>query len=107
MIYVLSAREIPIVKIGYTRSATSRRVYDLVTGGPWTLTIVALVDGEPADERALHKRFDSGRLRGEWFHVNAALEEWLTTLPAAPAIAVRRSDVRRPKPIQAHFGSPG
>jgi hypothetical protein len=64
-IYFVQAASGPI-KIGMAKNA-ERRVRALRTSSHEPLTLLASFSGEPAIERALHRRFASLRLSGEWF----------------------------------------
>lgn len=64
-IYFVQAASGPI-KIGMAKNA-DRRVRELRTSSHEPLTLLASFSGEPAIERALHRRFAALRLSGEWF----------------------------------------
>lgn len=68
------------VKIGYTRGDVAKRVRGLNTATPETIVIFAIVRGTPEDERALHARFTTLRLRGEWFKHEGALADHIAGL---------------------------
>ena len=56
------------IKIGYTsKPEPDARLPGLQTGNPRRLVVLATMPGEMADEEALHERFASARLHGEWF----------------------------------------
>lgn len=54
------------IKIGHTKNV-DRRLRSLSTGSPVALHVLALTPGGEREERALHRRFDSLRMQGEWF----------------------------------------
>ncbi len=54
------------VKIGVSKDV-QRRLRALQSGHPYTLSILATVEGGYAAERRYHERFAAHRLRGEWF----------------------------------------
>lgn len=60
-----------LVKIGYSENPT-KRLLQLQTGNPKTLSIVATVANvDPAIERMYHHFFRRHHIRGEWFDINA------------------------------------
>lgn len=74
MIYVVGFDE--YVKIGFTRDFAARH-NALQEGLPRKLETFVLIQGEVADERALHRRFAKYRLRGEWFAFAGELAKWI------------------------------
>lgn len=54
------------IKIGYSVSP-EKRLKELQTGYPDTLIVILMVPGDESTERALHRKFDASRLKGEWF----------------------------------------
>ena len=68
MIYFIQAEDTPRgpVKIGFTEDIV-QRLRLLQAGNPSTLHAIATMPGDLIRERELHKRFDAGRVRGEWF----------------------------------------
>lgn len=57
------------IKIGTTTQNPLARLRDLQTGAPEPLRLLAAFVGGPVEERQLHERFASARVRsdGEWF----------------------------------------
>lgn len=56
------------VKIGWTSGPVELRVAELQCGNPETLRVCHVIeDMAKSDEAALHRRFASLRIRGEWF----------------------------------------
>lgn len=56
------------VKIGLSNEASlAGRLRQLQIALPYKLAAIHIHAGTVADEAALHERFDSGHLRGEWF----------------------------------------
>jgi hypothetical protein len=64
------------VKIGIT-SDIEGRLRALESCNPHTLTVIALLRGGRALERALHKRFAEQRHRDEWFREEGELADWI------------------------------
>lgn len=54
------------VKIGYS-SKPNQRLQALQKSTPNSLTLLKAVPGTVADEKALHRRFATYQIRGEWF----------------------------------------
>lgn len=73
MIYFVQAEKHGI-KIGKTILAPERRIADMQVGCPIKLTLLGLVEGGKKREKELHKRFESCRLRGEWFTMDIIQE---------------------------------
>ena len=65
-VYFVHNRSANAVKIGFSGNAKSR-IAALQTSSPDNLTLLAVIDGEIADEQALHQRFDHLKIRNEWF----------------------------------------
>lgn len=74
MIYVMQAGDERLFKIGYTKDAETarKRVSTLGTAQSQKLSILALVDGERPDEKALHRLLADYKVRGEWFSDESA-----------------------------------
>lgn len=74
MIYFISAKGTPYVKIGRTKKPVEQRLAMLAIGCPLPLEIirtVAVPVGSEADvEKKLHRKFKRYRKRGEWFVLN-------------------------------------
>lgn len=60
------------IKIGTARSVASRMA-SLQTASRQTLRLVASIPGDQSDEFALHARFETDRVRGEWFRPGSEL----------------------------------
>jgi len=98
-IYVIGAPGVQAVKVGYATDL-SGRLSALQTGSPLPLSILwrKRVPAAPAVEAALHRRFSSKRVRGEWFDlgpdaarmVSEACEEIAADLP--PDIVAAAAD---------------
>lgn len=54
------------IKIGYATDVAAR-IRELQCGNPTTLALIGAIPAKPADERALHRRFNTDRVQGEWF----------------------------------------
>ncbi len=74
MIYFILAGT--AVKIGRTANVPAR-VAGMQTGCPHDLRILAILEGEKKEERELHRRFASKRLRGEWFKYDRDIAVYL------------------------------
>jgi hypothetical protein len=77
------------VKIGVANDAV-KRLRQLQTNQPIVLRIVRLLEGDRAEEAALHQRFQGQRLKGEWFTFCAEMDGDLG-LADLPIPMVRRN----------------
>lgn len=82
------------VKIGWTVNVAAR-LSGLQVGSPHSLFLIRVIDGGPATEAWLHRRFEAFRVRGEWFRFDEAM---ITVVPPdeipVRAKVKRRRDVR-------------
>jgi Meiotically up-regulated gene 113/Putative antitoxin of bacterial toxin-antitoxin system, YdaS/YdaT len=82
------------VKIGHGKNPR-RRLLNLQAGCPVHLRLLGTRPGGEAEERELHKRFQSSRIRGEWF---AFVPEMLVGLDTVES---RRTPSRLGRPFAA------
>jgi hypothetical protein len=87
-VYMIRAGENGPVKIGVTDDV-GKRLRNMQTGNSERLSVLRVFEGSADEERRLHARFLSLRLRGEWFHFSPELLDDLglveiPTLVAAP-----------------------
>lgn len=66
MIYFIQNAITKEVKIGYSKNP-EKRLSHLQTASPHKLTLLGAIPGEPEDEAALHTKYASYAIRGEWF----------------------------------------
>jgi hypothetical protein len=64
-VYFIQAESGP-VKIGIAGDV-QKRLDGLQSANHERLAVIAVMEGDPALEAALHARFQPGRIRGEWF----------------------------------------
>lgn len=77
VVYFIGADDRPDqVKIGVTANLRSR-LRSLRTGMPGEIVVHLVIPGTPVDERALHARFASFRLKGEWFQLAGPISEFI------------------------------
>ena len=60
------------IKIGYSVSP-QKRIKELQTGYPDTLTILLMIPGNESIEHALQRQFEGSKLKGEWFRPDSIL----------------------------------
>lgn len=72
------------VKIGCSSNIERRKV-ELETAFPCKLTVIGVLPADKWPEPLVHKRFESDRLRGEWFNYTRAIREFLTSQKEARA----------------------
>lgn len=80
MIYFIQEEASGAIKIGYSGNP-DRRLSILQTGHVGKLGLLAVMGGTVDDEQALHGRFSSCHLRGEWFHPSPDLTDFISALP--------------------------
>lgn len=73
MIYFIQDSRTLEIKIGFTEQNVLVRLATLQTGTASKLEVLACVPGEVTDETALHVKFASDRVSGEWFRPSPAL----------------------------------
>ncbi len=88
------------VKIGFCARDPMRRLEKLQIGNPMTLRLVALAEGDMADERDLHSRFRKQRVRGEWFRLDEAVNAYIANY------AVDHDEASRNRPERQICGKP-
>lgn len=69
------------VKIGWSVDPEGRR-YDMLTGTPYPITLLASFPECLLQEDVLHSRFASFRMRGEWFRPNRHLTSLIKNVAA-------------------------
>jgi hypothetical protein len=67
------------IKVGMSRDP-ARRLITLQGANPAELTLLAVVEGNRDDERAIHERFSDCRIRGEWFEPTPELLAFIAGL---------------------------
>lgn len=67
MIYFAQCSATLNIKIGYTGKKAESRLKTLQTGNPSPLVLLATMPGTETDEGALHRRFATACVAGEWF----------------------------------------
>lgn len=80
MIYYIACTATERLKIGYTQGEPEVRLKQLQTGSAADLRLMACHSGTLDDERQLHTKFASQRLRGEWFEMSEDLLEHLSMI---------------------------
>lgn len=70
------ADEDGFIKIGFAKSVASR-LAALQTASRQELTLLAAIPGSMSDEAALHRKFTSDHVRGEWFRPSIELRNYI------------------------------
>ena len=101
-VYFVRNSDNDVIKIGFA-SNLGARIASLQTGNPELLVLVMSLLGSREEEKQIHERFSSKRLRGEWFSLDAELEEFLDDLIDARAALGFAMDERGalPRPLPA------
>lgn len=79
-IYFLQRGEDGLIKIGFTDRNARRRRSEVQVGCPEKIRVLAEVLGTLDEEQALHKQFESARVRGEWFEPVPELLELINAI---------------------------
>jgi hypothetical protein len=83
MVYFIGGKTNGPVKIGFTSSDNpKRRLGELQVGSPETLEILGQIDGTIETEHKIHSFLHLHKVRGEWFHREAALSLLHHLLPS-------------------------
>ncbi len=97
MIYFLGCQE--FVKIGFTNTATLEAVHSRIrlfdVGNPFEITILGVMAGNQSVEFSLHRRFNSLKVKGEWFRVEETLTSFLRTEVILPNDIEKKSRLCR------------
>ena len=99
-IYVIQLGEHGPVKIGHSADP-KKRIDMLQVGAAETVYLRALVAGAQPDEKALHRKYDEFRMRGEWFHPSDDMLHELMRLPQVDPKSVVPLRQPRKKPMDA------
>lgn len=92
MIYtIIDTVEEKYCKIGYSTDPIGR-LQGIQIGMPLELSIKYVVEGKLKDEKLLHKKFKSHRIRGEWFLFCKEIKEYMKSLPQ---IELYKSNVQK------------
>lgn len=89
-IYFIFNKSISAIKIGYSLRP-KERLASLQTSNPVELRLVAVVKGDMVDERNYHARFQTYRLKGEWFTLHDELRELINHLRKQERLAKKRA----------------
>jgi len=65
------------VKIGIATGSPQERLKQLQTGCPNELVLRAEMPGCQSDESALHRIFARQHVRGEWFHLDGEINDFI------------------------------
>lgn len=101
-VYFIVCAETRYCKIGFTAKDPQKRLKSLQTGSPGELALILMQPGTHETERALHERFASSNVRGEWFEVTDELRAYMVAaLWAVAEVFVRQGT---PLPIWVTSG---
>jgi len=98
-IYFIQAVDSKKIKIGFSAWNVETRLNTLQTGSPEPLALLGAIDGTPADERALHRKFASLRISGEWFQCHDSILEMLGTRSNPQQPAATFGKILLPSPV--------
>lgn len=84
MIYFIATESDSAIKIGFTLNNPLVQLNTLRSGHHEKLRLVAVMEGDEAEERRLHRVFADDQLEGEWFRPsNSQRDNRLSRRPAA------------------------
>jgi hypothetical protein len=72
-LYLLWAEGQTYFKVGYTSCPVKERIGAFLTGSPFNIHILSVVEGYESDERQIHRQLAPIQTRGEWFDCALAL----------------------------------
>lgn len=75
-VYFVQATESRRIKIGFT-ARLGKRLLAISTYCPEPVQVIGIMHGTIQDELALHERFKSCRIRGEWFAETPELTDYI------------------------------
>lgn len=90
-VYFLRADD--FVKIGYSLHP-ARRVIEVQTGLPYSMSSLHVYRGSLDDERRIHELFLADRFRGEWFHMTTAIKKFLVACAQFERLALDQRATR-------------
>lgn len=105
-VYIIGAKESPLVKIGTTDNV-KRRLREIQNMCPVKLRVLWQTVGNEQLERALHRRFRPWRKHGEWFDLSdpvAAVQKALSD-PSLLIKPVRETPFKSARPAAPYTGS--
>lgn len=73
-LYLLWAEGQPYFKVGYTSCPVKERIAAFLTGSPFNIEILSVVEGCEREEHQFHKQLAPIQTRGEWFDIALALK---------------------------------
>lgn len=102
-VYIITAEGLDVAKIGFSLDPRARLTGHQISS-PVALEIAAIIPGDMAAEKALHRRFSKDRVRGEWFTVSSALRELIAAFRYEPVKLSSGRASRYPVELIDHLG---
>jgi hypothetical protein len=81
-VYIVRPGARNIVKIGHTGNI-HKRIKEMQISSPERILLIATIEGGEREERQIHTRLRSERIRGEWFKLSKPVREFLQRLKLA------------------------
>lgn len=100
MIYFIRDPMYQLVKIGFSERP-AKRFCKIQSDSPGMAELLAVIEGDRAEEARLHERFRVLRQRGEWFRDEGELREFIAQLQPYQAPERARSGRKPEKPTTA------
>lgn len=76
-VYFIKSPSLNAVKVGFTAGDPRARLKKLQVGSADDLELIGWADGTMADEKKWHLRYNSYRVRGEWFRLEGEFEDFI------------------------------
>ena len=104
MIYFIQAGKRRAIKIGYAKN-TQKRLVTLQVGCPDELRMIFQMPGDMMLEFDIHKKFDHGRIRGEWFDCVEDIAKFVCDIKSGkPMDIISRASVRMANEYSYNLG---
>jgi hypothetical protein len=77
-VYFIQVIKTGDIKIGFSTNIKSR-IHTLQTSIPESIKLLGFISGDLKLEKELHKKFKHLKKRGEWFHCDKSIIDYLNT----------------------------
>lgn len=77
MVYFIQQENGGPIKIGYTKNNIQGRLSVIQAHSPFNFKLIYSMEGTSKTETAIHKEFESDRIKNEWFNPSPRLLEFI------------------------------